>query len=870
MKHFCEKIKQNRGSAMIMVILAIVFLTAFGTLAMTMSYTSLETSIAERHGKEAGYTAESAMEQVRCGIQNAASEAMSKTYNKVFRDYTYNAGNIKIEFQTSFVDFFEAYKVGGESTGEKLVLESGGNLFYGPSILEGMIEEERGGVATVYTGGSRAILFNDETQTYTFKDIRIDYISPKGRKSSVTADIKVRIPDIGYTLTQYALSGIPEHCLIVKGTLFQGEADKKIQLRGEAYCGNVVLSNNSQFTTSNNMTFVIGNTFSVMNSQIGAPRFSQGANTTMWAKNIEIGSSTNVEFKGKTYVRNDLKIQGSDSRVRISGEYVGFGTGYENPQTANPTDPKLAAYSSSIIVNGMRNVLDLAGSSLTLGGVSFVGNQIEGLDGFNPENAVPMGESVSVKSNQKPFLVPEGHLERRAYIMGFDSAEGKVYFEATVITNVGGEPFTHLYARAYKDEIGNYTFKIPVLDGENNEIWVPLTEEVTEFTPKLKDPIPVTSSIEYLTDYEAGPGPYNEANSYKLLDDKDCLAFYQIKGETWEWVFENGSYKWKLTGNSNVKVKGLEKAYSEYTISLKPVSVRLTDGHTVVYLFMNFEDDVKRSEFFEDYFMANPAVISSYVKKHIDNEAYYVLKKPSYIPPNSLDAVGIAMGMPDFETSSSGVFEWNLPNDPSKTGDFYMERGVVSTITTMCDFMLSVFDNFRKTLSNTEKDGVTDDTNPYDFHVREQYIIGDEDAGIEGLFPPHVDGKMYFYVGNEEKPKGLIVKGNFTYDLSEPLNEGLRIIIVTGDAIMGADYEGLIFVGGDLIVNENVKFSRDAFGVVNAFDADNLPSKEAIGDYRIKYFLAGDILTQYTEEDSNAGEAWNIEKLVSYSKWKKN
>ena len=55
MKSFFEKLKQNRGAGMIIVVLAIVFLTAFGTLAMTMSYTSFEMSVAERQGKEAGY-----------------------------------------------------------------------------------------------------------------------------------------------------------------------------------------------------------------------------------------------------------------------------------------------------------------------------------------------------------------------------------------------------------------------------------------------------------------------------------------------------------------------------------------------------------------------------------------------------------------------------------------------------------------------------------------------------------------------------------------------------------------------------------------------------------------------------------------------
>ena len=134
---------------------------------------------------------------------------------------------------------------------------------------------------------------------------------------------------------------------------------------------------------------------------------------------------------------------------------------------------------------------------------------------------------------------------------------------------------------------------------------------------------------------------------------------------------------------------------------------------------------------------------------------------------------------------------------------------------------------------------------------------------------------MRFYVGNENNPSGLVIKGDFYTtdpDIIEDPNmlKNLRIIIVTGNAYISSNYEGLIFVGGDLHIDESVVFRKDAPGVSNAFEADNLKGKEAIGKYKIKNFLKGDILNQYSESESYVGEAWNIEHFVCYSKWKKN
>ncbi len=83
----------------------------------------------------------------------------------------------------------------------------------------------------------------------------------------------------------------------------------------------------------------------------------------------------------------------------LSGRYYGFGNSGADPsESADPNN------SSSIIINGRNTVLDMSAlRALMLAGSSFVN--------FGTSNGyVMMGESVSAKSNQLAYLVPDSCL----------------------------------------------------------------------------------------------------------------------------------------------------------------------------------------------------------------------------------------------------------------------------------------------------------------------------------------------------------------------------------------------------------------------------------------------------------------------------
>ena len=148
--------------------------------------------------------------------------------------------------------------------------------------------------------------------------------------------------------------------------------------------------------------------------------FSGETKVTLWSNDIEAANASKLSLKGTTYTANDLTLFGS-ADVQIGGEYYGFG----NPKAALKADSNQSAkirkdiednpsdYSSAIIVNAIGSSvngssakarLNLGQSTtLMLAGNAYIGN-----------SKVFMGESLTVKSNQIAYLVPESCMDGMA------------------------------------------------------------------------------------------------------------------------------------------------------------------------------------------------------------------------------------------------------------------------------------------------------------------------------------------------------------------------------------------------------------------------------------------------------------------------
>ena len=461
----------NKGSGIITVLVAVVFLVLMGSLILMLTFTGFEMRTSDREGKKVSYDAATAMDEVKLGIQQAVSTSIESSYSSVLSKYTEKGAEIQNEFSDLFINSFKKYQTVDEK-GEKanLLYEDGGKNYYNINAINNMIIRCRRGSAEIITpAGQNLVVKEADGSKITFKNIKVKY-TDGDRSQVISTDVVVTVPNIGYTLSSFSISGIPSFAVIAGGELSQTDATTSVtSIRGGAYMKDLVLSGNSQIELVDGI-FVCGGDIDISGSYattVGAEgstvekkgRIIVDNESTLWTNNIIIHGNTNASFLGNTYVFNDLKFNGKNSDVTLAGTYSGFGTGGDDRRNANT--------SSSIIVNDKGNKLNIDNlSALTIAGCSFVGEKSS--IGTPNGPAVKMGESISVKENQRVYLIPEKYI----YYVGQDSTPAKS----------NPEIFSSDYTLIKKSET-EYTLK----DGMDVEKRIDLKKDATLWTKDGKN-----------------------------------------------------------------------------------------------------------------------------------------------------------------------------------------------------------------------------------------------------------------------------------------------------------------------------------------------------------------------------------------------
>ena len=79
--------KQNSGSAIVIVIVAMAFVGILASTLMWMSLMNFRMKVTERKVKESFYTAEMVFEQMVVGLQNLSSAAADQSYSFIMQNY---------------------------------------------------------------------------------------------------------------------------------------------------------------------------------------------------------------------------------------------------------------------------------------------------------------------------------------------------------------------------------------------------------------------------------------------------------------------------------------------------------------------------------------------------------------------------------------------------------------------------------------------------------------------------------------------------------------------------------------------------------------------------------------------------------------
>lgn len=427
--HLGERKQNNRGSSLALVISVMAIIGLMGTILLTVSLMNYRMKEVNLHSQKNFYSAENVMDEIRAGLGGDISTAVGEAYRKTLEQYgKYDETGRK----TIYVSTFSSSLISqiGENN---LVFTGPTSWHYSIPHLEAMISQEMKDSAkslTITSTDGLQILNEDTVNgTYTIKNLSVTYVDQNNYMTNITTDIVLSCPPIDYS-QKASMPALLSYSMVADDqTEMSGGA---IELNGSAYLGmngadikTATLTFNpiqaeDRFISGGELYLSAGaNLLGAENANVSAGEATGIAE--LWAAQLRVDSSSAViGNRLTTYLSDDVVLENSlltstsdtSTSVTLNGEVNAFG----NPSSAYSssvfvddqnfnqlvTDQPSAA-SSAFLINAKNATLDLSGvTKLMIAGNAYVGASEK--DTNNED--VMMGESISLKSDQRAYLVP--------------------------------------------------------------------------------------------------------------------------------------------------------------------------------------------------------------------------------------------------------------------------------------------------------------------------------------------------------------------------------------------------------------------------------------------------------------------------------
>lgn len=169
-KRALQALKENRGSGVVLVLVAISCITLMTTSLLHLSYTAFKMKAAERQNKVELYETDAKMDELVAKLQNEVSEAIKVAKKDVLVNFADTAASNNSLFRTKLVNVLAS----------KLGKDDG---TYNTDYLSGLLTN----VAITKSSDST---YTAADGKFTLKNVRITYTSAKsGNSTTITTDI---------------------------------------------------------------------------------------------------------------------------------------------------------------------------------------------------------------------------------------------------------------------------------------------------------------------------------------------------------------------------------------------------------------------------------------------------------------------------------------------------------------------------------------------------------------------------------------------------------------------------------------------------------------------------------------------------------
>ncbi len=817
--HGCLR-QDNRGSAIVIVIIAMALIGILVSSILWSAYMNYMIKLADVRNKNSFYSAETVMEQIMAGMQHEASAAITISYQDVMKNWEFdeNETNRFNRFGTTYLDTLV----------KNLTDPLKGTGFYSLKVLQDFVDDDLfAGVDVTEWEKSSCRMELVNNSSLVLYDVRVSYTDENDYVSIINTDICIDVPKLVFyqngsidSLYEYALIGNTgihtengSGAALIDGSIYAGQDET---LGG----GGITVNQASSLTVKEGKLVVSKGDIAVKGPSAGfIVRDVPDYGARVYAAGLNLNSGT-LSLDSRTYVANDLILTGNGSRATLTKEYYGYGSSVETGMGDGAVTPSL---SSAILINGRNATVDMSGvNKLLLAGRAYIGQSLStgpaasGTPGgpAGTSKSVLMGESIAVKGNQIAYLVPAeciGTLDGKT-LVGQNPLNGAM--AATV------EDYKNLYGAAFKE----VDFDKPVYKLDNKT----LSEfGVTDMNHIRK----------IYTQYNSADSENKTLVYYYLVMDKDKAAEYFIQYYNFNASKEAIDSYFKKYATGGIILGDYTAENAQYTIlGNSLVSDALSDSG--VTLLKGFQPTVPDEG-------GGEGGTGGEDEQPTPDEGYQEVSDNTSELKNFKDEAEV-LELSETYAKTFKALTTNLTEDISTVSP---NQNVFNSIIRE-DMLRDYLDDNGGTVVFKSEDGmIAVLTN----------CTGDGDGNDDTVTLSQIAGKL----GTDGKLKNirLIV----VIDRDDNAEDG----ITGGNIIIDGDFTGLIVAQGEITIAGAQSVKRDKMGTYKALNA---PRSDTDSQMPMDFFVNGSgILAEEVTDGSKVDESGilnvDLSEIVRYMNW---
>lgn len=820
----------NRGFSLFTVLIAVSFVAILGMLILYIAISNFNMKITGLKGKDAFYTAERALEEIRTGLQEDVGEAMSTAYTQVLESYSKESSQDATmdeqrqeQFENLFLEALQKRLAATEQNTEQYSLKkliSYVDILKDTSVFDANKESL---VITNPSGSSPEMSVNkssdtaDEKGSVLLKNLKVIYVDSKGRAAIIETDIRLDVPDVQFP-TPSTLPDLMNMIVVADaGIVCEGDTTSTSTIQGSIYAGLLPKSKVGETDTadgarSTHSIYVQKN--ATLNIESGdkvvcagkinvdnGSSFSSASGVNLWAKGLDVDFGKEVKLEGTTYFADDLTVSGRNNNITIAGNYYGFGSVtsalnadcyfYKNGIYTNSQNTR-ADLSSAIVINGKNTTLDLSNvQKLMLAGKNYIASsKVKGKE--TNASDVMTGESITVKGTQLAYLLP------------------------SELLGTGEQSFTNpMDADTYETSFRGIS--------STNNILIQMDKAVEVWGGKTLRQLGVDQDNPVQTVFYNEPGGTSYVYFYlNFTSEANAAAFLQnyltVNPDAKENMDKYLSFYFS-GGESGISVKDAD-SYLRY----------VTGGNVLTY---DGSTDTSSLQAATD---TDAAVDSKLVQEQIGYQnSWYALNRKM-------------------------ISSYDLLNTSVDEG---WEKNKVTHNETDSD--RSVYDNLvneKKMVEFVYKNNSTD--------LKYEFTADQADGGLQAIMY-HNGGSCTLRDGTTTVPgTGTPLK------IDSTLAKNLRLVVCTGDVVIkeGVSFKGIIMTKGTLTLEKGASLESSPLEAAkvfqsqinNASDTENAVKAQDFFWDGDKYVLGN---STSTKSDDSSSDSYSAADCVSYENWRK-